>query len=65
MSVTMATIKGLILDDFAYFGVFSGSQTRDLGLEVPNKGHVMNHNDSLVNPYMRGEWIVTSLVFLA
>ena len=46
----MATIKGLILDNFAYFGVFSGSQTRDLGLEVPNMGHVIYQNDSLVNP---------------
>ena len=44
----MATIK---LDDFAYFWVFSSSQTRGSGAGAPDMGHVIHQNDRLVKPY--------------
>ena len=47
----MATIKLSIFDDFVYFWVFSGSQTRGSGAGAPDMDHVIQQNDYLVKPY--------------
>ena len=57
----MATIK---LDDFAYFGVFSGSHTRVVGEVATDMSYLIHQNDCLVKAYRDHKKTLTKSLFV-